>query len=142
MNYFNSFFVILLKTSLSIFLNGTLLFILLRIAPGDPVDAILGSDADEVKRELLKDKLGLGQPLLNQYLNYIKGILQLNLGQSLNNQEPVLNIILKSFPATIELLLSGWILSLALQNLIKKFASCSFINYYKSIVSSLPVFWC
>ena len=141
MNYLKSVFVILLKTSFSIFLNSTLVFILLRIAPEDPVDAIFSSGANEVARESLRNQLGLNEPLLNQYFSYIKDLLQLNWRQSLNNQEPVLNIILKSFPATIELLLSGWILSLALQNLIKKFASCSFINYYKSIVSSLPEFW-
>ena len=141
MNYLKSVFVILLKTSFSIFFNSTLLFILLRIAPGDPGDAILGSGTYQITSELLREKLEVNEPLLKQYLSYIKNILQLNLGQSISNEEPVLNIILKSFPATIELLLAGWILSLALQNIIKKFASCSFINYYKSIVSSLPGFW-
>tara|TARA_B100000161_G_scaffold212657_1_gene157535 strand:+ start:884 stop:1906 length:1023 start_codon:yes stop_codon:yes gene_type:complete len=82
---------------------STLVFILLRIAPGDPVDAILGSGANEVSREILRNKLGLNESLIDQYLNYINDILHLNFGQSLSTQESVLNIILKSFPASLEL---------------------------------------
>ena len=60
----------LLKISLipiMLWIISTLVFILLRVAPGDPVDAILGSGADEVSRELLRNKLGLNEPLINQY---------------------------------------------------------------------------
>ena len=96
----------LLKISiipLLLWIISTLVFILLRIAPGDPVDAILGSGADEASRELLRDKLGLSESLLSQYTFYINNILHLNFGESLSTQEPVLNIILKSLPASLEL---------------------------------------
>ena len=96
----------LLKLSLiplMLWIISTLVFILLRIAPGDPVDAILGSGANEVSRELLRSKLGLNESLLSQYLSYINDILHLNFGESLSTQEPVLNIILKSLPASLEL---------------------------------------
>ena len=82
---------------------SSLVFILLRVAPGDPVDAILGSGADEVSREFLRNKLGLNEPLINQYFSYIKNILHLDFGQSLSTQEPVINIIIKSLPASLEL---------------------------------------
>ncbi len=59
---------------------SSLVFILLRVAPGDPVDAILGSGADEVSREFLRNKLGLNVPLVNQYFSYIKNILNLDFG--------------------------------------------------------------
>ena len=100
LNYF------LLKISLiplMLWIISTLVFILLRIAPGDPVDAILGSGANEASRALLRFKLGLNESLLSQYLNYINDILHLNFGESLSTQEPVLNIILKSLPASLEL---------------------------------------
>ena len=96
----------LLKISLiplMLWIISTLVFILLRVAPGDPVDAILGSGADEVSREILRNKLGLNESLINQYFSYISDILHLNFGLSLSNQEPVLNIILKSLPASLEL---------------------------------------
>jgi len=82
---------------------STLVFILLRVAPGDPVDVILGSGANEISREILRAQLGLNESLINQYFSYINDILHFNFGLSLRTQEPVLNIILKSLPASLEL---------------------------------------
>ena len=96
----------LLKISLipiMLWIISSLVFILLRVAPGDPVDAILGSGADEVSREFLRNKLGLNESLINQYYTYIKNIIHLDFGYSLSTQESVLNIILKSLPASLEL---------------------------------------
>ena len=96
----------LLKLSfipLMLWIISTLVFILLRIAPGDPVDAILGSGADETSRSILRQQLGLNESLLDQYLKYIKDILHFNFGESLSTQEPVLKIISLSLPASIEL---------------------------------------
>jgi len=111
----------LLKISLiplMLLLISTLVFILLRIAPGDPVDAILGSGADEISREILRYKLGLNEPLIEQYLEYLKNILSLDLGLSLSTQESVLKIIIRSLPASLELgffsLLSAIIIGLLL----------------------------
>ena len=88
---------------LTLWIISSLVFILLRIAPGDPVDAILGSGANEASRELLRYKLGLNESLLSQYLNYINNILHLDFGESLSTQEPVIYIIFKSLPASLEL---------------------------------------
>ena len=82
---------------------SSLVFILLRIAPGDPVDAILGTRANEFARESLRVKLGLDKPLINQYLEYLNNLIHGNLGISLNTQEPVKAIISKALPASIEL---------------------------------------
>ena len=84
---------------------SSLVFILLRIAPGDPVDAILGNRANEFARESLRIKLGLDKPLINQYLAYLNDLIHGNLGISLNTQEPVKVIISKALPASIELAL-------------------------------------
>ena len=86
---------------------SSLVFILLRIAPGDPVDAILGTRANEFARESLRIKLGLDKPLINQYLEYINHLLHGNLGISLNSQEPVKEIISRALPASIELAISA-----------------------------------
>ena len=82
---------------------SSLVFLLLRIAPGDPVDAILGTRANEFARESLRIKLGLDKPLLNQYLEYLNHLMHGNLGISLNTQEPVREIISRALPASIEL---------------------------------------
>ena len=88
---------------LMLWIISSLVFILLRVAPGDPVDAILGSGANEISREILRAQLGLNESLINQYFSYINDILHFNFGLSLSTQEPVLNIILKSLPASLEL---------------------------------------
>ena len=86
-----------------LWLISSLVFILLRIAPGDPVDAILGTRANELARESLRIKLGLDKPLINQYLEYLTNLMHGDLGLSLNTQEPVKVIISKALPASIEL---------------------------------------
>ena len=82
---------------------SSLVFILLRIAPGDPVDAILGTRANELARESLRMKLGLNKPLINQYFEYLNNLIHGDLGTSLNTQEPVKEIISKALPASLEL---------------------------------------
>ena len=88
---------------LMLWLIASMVFLLLRIAPGDPVDAILGNRASEVAREVLRTKLGLNQSLLTQYLNFITDLSRGDLGEALVNQEPVRNIIQKALPASLEL---------------------------------------
>ena len=93
----------ILLIPLVLWIISSLVFILLRVAPGDPVDVILGSGANEISREILRAQLGLNESLINQYFSYINDILHFNFGLSLRTQEPVLNIILKSLPASLEL---------------------------------------
>jgi len=88
---------------LSLLIISTLVFILLRVAPGDPVDAILGSGADDIAREALRTRLGLNESIISQYYNYIEKLIHFDLGKSLSNQEPVINIIRNSLPASLEL---------------------------------------
>jgi len=87
----------------SLFIISSLVFILLRVAPGDPVDAILGSGADDIAREALREKLGLDESILSQYFSYLDKLVHFDLGKSLSNQEPVINIIQNSLPASLEL---------------------------------------
>jgi len=82
---------------------SSLVFILLRVAPGDPVDAILGSGADDIAREALRTRLGLSESILRQYFNYLEKLIHFDLGESLSNQEPVIQIIQNSLPASLEL---------------------------------------
>ncbi len=94
-----------------LWLISSLVFLLLRIAPGDPVDAILGNRADFAAREAMRERLGLNAPLINQYLNYLNGLLHGDLGQSLNNQESVSYLIAKTLPASLELGITALIIA-------------------------------
>ncbi|KGG17761.1 MULTISPECIES: ABC transporter permease [unclassified Prochlorococcus] len=98
-------------TPIMLWLISTLVFLLLRVAPGDPVDAILGNRADNAAREALRARLGLDIPLINQYFQYLNNLIHGDLGQSLSNQEPVQAIIAKTLPASLELGISALLIA-------------------------------
>jgi peptide/nickel transport system permease protein len=86
-----------------LWLLASLVFLLLRLAPGDPIDALLGTRAPEAARAALRAQLGLDQPLLHQYGRFLMGLLQGDLGTSLTNQQPVRAVIGQTLPASLEL---------------------------------------
>ncbi len=62
---------------------GSLVFLALRLLPGDPAALILGDQAPEAERAVLRARLGLDRPLLHQYASYLRGLVTLDLGDSL-----------------------------------------------------------
>jgi len=88
---------------LMLWLIASLVFLLLRVAPGDPIDAILGPKAPAAARAALRAQLGLDQPLPVQYGHFLADLLHGNLGVSQASKEPVLTIIQGSLPASLEL---------------------------------------
>jgi peptide/nickel transport system permease protein len=93
----------LLLAPLMLWLITSLVFLLLRATPGDPVDALLGPRAPQAAKEALRSQLGLDQPLFFQYLEYLSKLLHGDLGTSLTDKKAVWTIIGKFFPATLEL---------------------------------------
>ncbi len=94
----------LLLAPLMLWTISTLVFLLLRATPGDPVDAILGPKASTATKEALRSQLGLDGSLLEQYLNYLGKLLSFDLGTSMTTRgESVWQIIQNHFPATVEL---------------------------------------
>jgi peptide/nickel transport system permease protein len=88
---------------LMLWLISSLVFLLLRVAPGDPIDALLGPKAPAAARAALRHQLGLDQPLLLQYGHFLGDLLHGNLGVSQASKEPVAAIIRDSLPASLEL---------------------------------------
>ncbi|MEO1592367.1 MAG: ABC transporter permease [Cyanobacteria bacterium J06632_22] len=98
----------LLLAPLMIWTITTVVFLLMRATPGDPVDALLGARAPEAAKAALREQLGLNLPLIQQYFNYLGDLLRLDLGTSLATQgQTVWEIIGNHFPATVELTLCG-----------------------------------
>jgi peptide/nickel transport system permease protein len=94
----------LLLAPLMLLTIATLVFLLLRATPGDPVDAVLGSRAPESVKAEYRQRLGLADPLWLQYVNYLGRLLHLDLGKSIASQgQSVWEIIQQHFPATVEL---------------------------------------
>ncbi|NJL49142.1 MAG: ABC transporter permease [Leptolyngbyaceae cyanobacterium SM2_5_2] len=102
----------LMLAPLMIWTITTVVFLLLRATPGDPVDALLGARAPAAAKDQLRTQLGLDQPLWVQYLDYLGSLLRLDLGTSISAQgQTVWQIIQAHFPATVELTVCGMIVA-------------------------------
>ena len=74
---------------------ATVMFVLLQVAPGDPISAMAGEyPASDAYVELLNEKYGFDDPVIVQYFNYMKAVLTGDLGYSFSNNEAVLDVIL------------------------------------------------
>ncbi|MGW0476112.1 ABC transporter permease [Streptomyces coeruleorubidus] len=90
-----------------VFIGSTLLiFCMMYALPGDPVRAMMGDQAyDPTVVASIKKELGLDQPLLQQYVNYMTGLLQGDFGTQIASQRPIADVIADAFPVTIRLTL-------------------------------------
>ena len=93
----------LLLTLPALWLVLTLVFLLIHIVPGDPVEQMLGEGANLSQIAELRHALGLDQPLLRQYGHYLGQIVRGDLGHSFKFQAPVRQVIFERYPATLEL---------------------------------------
>ncbi len=80
-----------------------LVFISVRLIPGDPAQVMLGERATPEAIERLREQLGLNKPLYEQYFIYLGNILRGDLGTSITTNNSVISEVIKKFPATIEL---------------------------------------
>ena len=86
---------------------ATLVFSLIHLVPGDPVQAMLGDSASPQDIADLRGRLGLDRPLLVQYGSFLKGAVRGDLGTSLRTNQTVTAAILERMPATFELALAA-----------------------------------
>ncbi|OQW94373.1 MAG: glutathione ABC transporter permease GsiC [Beggiatoa sp. IS2] len=89
----------------------TLVFLLIHLVPGDPIQAMLGEAATATDQEALREALGLNQPLLTQWLNYLKNLSHGDLGTSLYSKEAINHLLLQRLPATLELAVAGLVVA-------------------------------
>jgi peptide/nickel transport system permease protein len=80
-----------------------LVFLLMHLAPGDPVTLLLGDDATPADVARVRSEWGLDQPLLVQYWQFISRALVGDFGRSIKFGEPVIKLVFERLPATIEL---------------------------------------
>ncbi|AFZ12063.1 ABC-type transporter, integral membrane subunit [Crinalium epipsammum PCC 9333] len=139
----------LLLAPLMLWTITTLVFLLLRATPGDLVDAILGERAPEWAKAELRQQLGLNKPPIEQYLNYLGGLLRLDLGESLTSRgQSVWEIIQQYFPATVELAVYSLAIAFIVGVVMGSISASkpgTFIDaagrLFSIITYSLPLFW-
>jgi peptide/nickel transport system permease protein len=93
---------------------SVLIFLFIRLLPGDPASTILGERATPENIIRVREALGLDRPLHEQYLEYVGGLLQGDLGRSFLTNRDVVDDFLQRFPATIELTVTAMVFALGL----------------------------
>ncbi|HMG50203.1 MAG TPA: ABC transporter permease [Inquilinus sp.] len=96
----------------TILLVLTLVFVCMRILPGDPALAALGDNALPDQLAAFREKMGLNVPLWQQYLNFLGGVLTLDFGRSLMNNASVLQLLAYNLPYTIELTVAAMVMGI------------------------------
>ncbi|MAT64806.1 MAG: glutathione ABC transporter permease GsiC [Gammaproteobacteria bacterium] len=104
----------LLSTAIVVLGVVVLVFLLIHLIPGDPVDVMLGEAATAADREALRHQLGLDRPLAVQLGDYLGGLVQGDLGQSLQQRRPITELLAERIPATLELALAALAFTLLL----------------------------
>ena len=126
----------------------SLVFIVLRVLPGDPAVAILREGASEEQLAAFRAAVGLDRPLQVQYFDFIAGILRFDFGISMTRDVPVAQEIKTFFPATVELALTSMLVTAmvgifsgayAAQH--RKSSADYTIRVLSIILYSLPIFW-
>ena len=88
----------------------TIVFFVVRLAPGDPAQVILGDSASQESLTALRAELGLDRPMIVQYGDFLFSLVQGNLGDSLIRKQSINSIIAEVLPFTIELTIAGILL--------------------------------
>ncbi len=125
------------------------IFTLLYITPGDPAKMILGQTATEEAVAELRAELGLDQPFLIQYLNYMKDLIfHFDIGTSYTTGQPVIDEIMNCLPATLKLALSSILIAVVVGVPIGVISAVKQYSIFDNIVMvlglagiSMPVFW-
>lgn len=95
----------------TLFVASVVVFLVMQLVPGDPAILIVGEDASLEELETVREELGLNDPVPVQYVRWISGVVQLDLGESLVTGEPIWDTITRRFPRTLELLIGGMLVA-------------------------------
>lgn len=138
----------LLRSILVLIGVSVVVFGIVRVIPGDPVRLMLPIDATQEEVENFRVKMGFDEPIYRQYLIYMRGILNGDLGRSLRYRRPVMELVLERLPATFELAMTGTLLAVIIAvpaGVIAAWKQRTFFDNFFMFVSmvgqSVPIFW-
>ncbi len=125
-----------------------IVFLILHLAPGDPVDLIVGPNVTPEVYENIRRRLGLDQPLIIQYLKFMKSVIKGDLGVSILQERPVIELILERLPVTLQIGFAGFLITfvIAIPTGILAAVNRNTIIDYSCMTGamlgiSLPTFW-
>ena len=123
-------------------------FLLIRVAPGDPVRALVTPESSFEDIERIREAMGLNDNYLVQYARWAKAVLQGDFGYSFSNHRPVLEQIVERLPQTLGLMISALIISLVIGTIIGIISAMNNGGIFDKIFTflsyvgiSIPSFW-
>ena len=138
----------LLTTIIVVFGITFVVFMIIQLVPGDPARVVLGVAASEENVEALRERLGLNEPVWQQYATWLAGLLQGDMGNSLVTGQPVTDQILQRLPATLTLAAAGLLVGLLIglpAGILSALKPHSPLDISTSLLSqigvSIPDFW-
>lgn len=131
-----------------LFLVSIMTFSLIHLIPGDPARVILGQEATPEMYQALRHELGLDQPIVIQYVNWLGKVLHGDLGMSITDHVPVIQLISQRLPATIELTIGTFIVAVLIAiptGILAAARRKTWIDYTSTFTAlggmSVPNFW-
>ena len=131
-----------------LFIVTIVIFVMIRLIPGDPALAMLGEKGSIAAIEAMRHKMGLDKPLIVQYFIFLNNLLHFNLGTSSYYNVPVISLILQKIVITLSLTVVSTILTLLISFPLGYIAGVNGSNYKSRIINavslitiSLPSFW-
>jgi peptide/nickel transport system permease protein len=133
---------------LSVFVAAIVLFLLLRLLPGDPANALVSVGADAAQIEAARKQVGSDLPLYQQFTQFIGSLVRFDLGNSFVSGAPVLTEIGKRLIVTLPLTLMAFVLAIIIAVPLGILSVVRQKSWYGSIISvisqlgiAVPVFW-
>ncbi|MBB5781129.1 ABC transporter permease [Nonomuraea jabiensis] len=127
---------------------ASLIFLIVRVAPGDPATILLGPDASREQVAELTGKLGLDRPVFSQYLGYLGEVARLQFGDSYRFDRPAMSEVFERLPATADLMLASTAIAVCLGLVLGLLAGARPGGAVDRLVSagtialqSFPTFW-
>lgn len=126
----------------------TVVFLLIHLVPGDPVEVMLGESARVADREALRHALGLDMPIWQQWVQYMVHVIHLDLGTSLHSRQTIFSLLVEHIPATLQLAAASILTAVALALPLGMFAALRKNSFwdqaamtFSMIGVSIPNFW-
>jgi ABC-type dipeptide/oligopeptide/nickel transport system permease component len=126
----------------------TIIFLLMRVAPGDPAYAVLGDYATDDAVAALREQMGLNKPIWQQYLDYMGGLLRGDLGDSLVTRQPAWIQIRAVIPYTLQLTVAAIAIALVVgipAGMLSAVKRNTWVDYWVRVLSlaglSAPAFY-